>query len=498
MAVTLASRREITLDLFERVAWQGEPVRIASSARERADAARAAFLRLLEHSGVTVYGVTSGYGDRAAIRLSLEERQRQAVVAAYRAASFGEPLPGRVARGIVLARLANFLDGHAAVSGRLLAAVAELLEGGPLPSVPLQGNGGSGEILALSHLFGPLIESSDPGEKEGLALINGSPCAAALVADAALAARGRLRLAYEVFALSVEAFRAPLEAYDPALEELWGDEHEARALRRLRSLLAGRASGRRAYQAPVGYRILPRVLGQAERTLEAAEHAATISLRSVSDNPVYLPPSPGFPDGRVLSTGGYHNAAAPAALHGLAVCWADLCQLAERHVERLVFTTTTTTTTTAAASSGTASDGSELLRLLMMVAVGYSEEARGAAQPVVLPRGGPGQNDVASPAFLAWSRERAAAGCLEAVLALLAAAACHLLPTAGAGGDLTPRLAQLAVETRERFPPLVERRPFGVDAARLTDYFRALVFAQAADGSGRRQRREPAPTQAGD
>ena len=94
--------------------------------------------------------------------------------------------------------------------------------------MPLQGNGGSGEILALSHLFGPLIEATDLGEKEGLALINGSPCAAALVADAALAAERRLRLAYDVFATSVEAFQSPLDAYDEELEALWGDEHEAR------------------------------------------------------------------------------------------------------------------------------------------------------------------------------------------------------------------------------------------------------------------------------
>ena len=88
----------------------------------------------------------------------------------------------------------------------------------------MQGNGGSGEILALSHLFGPLIEATDLGEKEGLALINGSPCAAALVADAAVAAERRLQLAYDVFATSVEAFQSPLDAYDEELEALWGDD----------------------------------------------------------------------------------------------------------------------------------------------------------------------------------------------------------------------------------------------------------------------------------
>jgi histidine ammonia-lyase len=492
MAVTIGSRSGITLELFERVAWRGEGVRVAAEALRRADATRAAFLRLLDRPGVVVYGVTSGYGDRAAVRLGPEERRRHAATAAHRDASFGAPLPERVARGIVLARLANLLDGHAAVSGRLLEAVAAMLDpaAGPLPAVPLQGNGGSGEILALGHLFAPLLERGDLGEKEGLALINGSPCAAALAADAALAARARLALAYEIFTLSAEAFRAPLDAYDPALEALWGDQHETRALRRLRALLgmephrgegvaADAAPGdRRPYQAPVSYRILPRVLGQAERALDAAEHAASVSLRAVSDNPVYLPPAPdapdpAHPDGRVLSTGGYHNALAPAALHGLAVSWAELCQLAERHVEHLTFTVS---------PPATRQDGGELLlHLLLMVAVGYAEEARAAAQPVLLPRAGPGQNDVTAPSFLAWSRQEAAAASLEAALAVLGAAATHWL--AQSQRPLPPTLAELVAETRQYFPPLVERRPIGPDVARLAEHLRSRVFGDASRGT---------------
>lgn len=484
MAVMIGSRSEITLEVFERVAWRGEGVRVAAEALRRADATRAAFLRLLDRPGVVVYGVTSGYGDRAAVRLGPEERRRHAATAAHRDASFGAPLPERVARGIVLARLANLLDGHAAVSGRLLEAVAAMLDpaAGPLPAVPVQGNGGSGEILALGHLFAPILESGTLGEKEGLALINGSPCAAALAADATLAARARLALAYEVFALSAEALRAPLDAYDPALDALWGDQHEARALRRLRALLgldavegAGapdRAGDRRPYQAPVSYRILPRVLGQTERALDAAAHAATVSLRSVSDNPVYLPPDPGHPDGRVLSTGGYHNALAPAALHGLAVSWAELCQLAERHVEHLTFTV---------APPAARRDGGELLlHLLLMVAVGYSEEARAAAQPVLLPRAGPGQNDVSAPAFLAWSRQETAAASLEAALAILAAAATHWL--AQADRPLPHPLARLVAETRRIFPPLIERRPIGTDVAKLAEQFRARIVPTPRKG----------------
>src|SRR5262249_57376844 len=113
-------------------------------------------------------------------------------------------------------------------------------------------------------LLGPLMDSIELGDKEGLALINGSPCAAALTADAALAARRRLQLAYDVFAMSVEAFRSPLDSYDEALEGLWDDAFETEALRQLRGRLDA-SSERRPHQGPVAFRILPRMLGQAER-----------------------------------------------------------------------------------------------------------------------------------------------------------------------------------------------------------------------------------------
>jgi histidine ammonia-lyase len=67
-------------------------------------------------------------------------------------------------------------------------------------------------------LFADLSRRFDLDVKERRSLIDGSPCAAAMAADAALAARRRLRRAKQVFALSTEAFRAPLEHYDAALE----------------------------------------------------------------------------------------------------------------------------------------------------------------------------------------------------------------------------------------------------------------------------------------
>ncbi|RUX49418.1 histidine ammonia-lyase, partial [Mesorhizobium sp. M7A.F.Ca.US.014.04.1.1] len=292
MPVSLSTREDINLDTVFRVAWKKDTVEISEKALQRIAECRVSFLKLIESDPPPViYGVTTAMGELASRKLEPDERDRHARIKAFAAAtSFGDPLPDRVVRAIVLARLTNFIEGNAATTPRIALAVAAMLDGGPMPVVPASGQGGAGEILALYPLFAELSTRFDLEVKERGSLINGSPCAAALVADAALAGRRRIRMAQKVFALSIEAFRAPLEHYDAALDTLWGDEHETAALQGLREFLVGAGDGRRNYQAPVSYRIVPRVLGQAHRALATAERAANVSLASISDNPVYIPP----------------------------------------------------------------------------------------------------------------------------------------------------------------------------------------------------------------
>src|ERR1700690_1262781 len=159
MTVVLDRRADIDLEAFRRVAWQGEALGIAESALARIASCREAFLRLIDSDPqLVVYGVTTAMGELASRRLNQEERQRHARLKPFAAAtSFGEPLPQRIVRGIILARLANFLEGHAATSPLIALAVAAMLEGdSPLPKVAATGQGGAGEILALYPLFAGL------------------------------------------------------------------------------------------------------------------------------------------------------------------------------------------------------------------------------------------------------------------------------------------------------------------------------------------------------
>ena len=151
----------------------------------------------------------------------------------------------------------------AAVSPEIAQGVAAMLSQESVPVIPARGQGGAGEILSLSHLFAPLVESVGADVKDVMCLVNGSPSATGLVTDAALTAEARLDLAARVFALSFEAFNAPLGHLAGALEDYWNNSCDAWALRTMRTLIDGGHGGsRRPYQAPVSFRIAPRMLGQ--------------------------------------------------------------------------------------------------------------------------------------------------------------------------------------------------------------------------------------------
>ena len=480
MTVVLTRRADINLESYRRVAWQGEGVRLSDTALQVIADCRRSFLALIEKdSDLVIYGVTTAMGELAGRRLKPKERERHGQLKAFAAAtSFGDPLPERVVRGIVLARLANFVEGNAATTPRIAKAVAAMLDGA-MPAVPGSGQGGAGEILALYPLFAELSTRFDLEVKERGSLINGSPCAAALVADAALAARRRLDLAHRVFALSIEAFRAPLEHYDAALEGLWGDAHETAALRGLRACLGGAGDGRRNFQAPVSYRILPRVLGHAHRAAAGAESAANLSLAAASDNPVYVPPDAQHPLGRCLSTGGYHNAMVAPALDDLAAIWADLCLLCDRHSSKLLIGRVShLPDLLLVGREASDADGHGHIGYVPMAVTGYLEQAKAAAQRTFIPgseSAGAGQDDVASPVFLAWAKEERAGRCLEAALAMLAVVASQALHATQR--QAPPALHAFLAGLRAIVPPVEEDRVLGPELNRLADDFTAHVFA---------------------
>jgi histidine ammonia-lyase len=483
MTVVLDTRDDFTLENLRRVTVGGEGIEIGPIARRAMEQGRENFMKLLDSDRTRfVYGTTSLPGRAAKVAIPPEQqRQRARQWGRVSGRGYGgRMLDDRLVRGIVFARLMNYVSGTGKVRPIVAERVAALLER-PMRPLPSDGQVGAGEILPLFHVLRD-VRRDDLEEGEAMALINGSPCAAALVADAALHARHRLEHAGAIFALSIEAFAAPLEAYDEALGDLWGDEDDAAGLQAVRTYLEGADPvGRLFHQAPVSYRIVGRVLGQVRRSVAAVEKAARVSLRSVTDNPVYVPPDDDHPFGRVFSTGGYHNGMATPALDGLSAAWADLAFIAERHTAAL----------NSPETSGIPQHGAGLYG---WVVSGFAEEARSAAAPTLSPAAvNDPQNDIASVTFRAYQSERRAAECLDNALVGLGLVASQAL--FATGRDPAPPLLSLLAGLRSVFPVIgdIDDRDLDADAERLAAVFHAgalsgeLDFAGAADG----QRSEP-------
>ncbi|MCY4549475.1 MAG: aromatic amino acid lyase [Defluviicoccus sp.] len=481
MTVLVETRADFTLDTARRVAWDREGVELGARARAAMRLGRQRLERILDHDpDVTIYGVTTGLGQLARMKLSPEEREQWAGSSPARiAASWGDPLPERVVRAIVLARLANFVEGHAAISPEIALGVAAMLDEDSLPEVPAQGQGGAGEILSLSHLFSGLAERMNPAAKDVLCLINGSPSATGLVTDAALVAERRFETAAQVFALAFEAFNAPLDHLDRALDGYWNNPHDSWALLRLRELLGdGHGGARRPYQAPVSFRIVPRMLGQARRAATMAAEIAAESLQAVTDNPVWIDAvGEDHPFGRFISTGGYHNPHAVLAMDALSAACTNLCVLAARQGAKLLDGAVSLLPDQLNCPDA----GGEIRRAFMgclpMAQTGYEEEARIYAQATLLPggeSGGFGQNDVASPVFLSWTKQDRAGRCLDMALASLVPIALRALEVTGR--PVPPGLAGLEGAVREIEPDIARRPAYGPVVASIAGALRRDIY----------------------
>ena len=131
-----------------------------------------------------------------------------------------------------------------------------------------------------------------------------------------------------------------------------------------------------------------------------------------------MTPDAAHPFGRVLSTGGYHNAAAPAALGMLSLAWAELTLLAERQVTAMHLSSVSGLPHFLNPRGFEPDSAGGATNLFGWVAGSFAEEARTAAAPTLLPASiNDPQNDVSSATFSAYRKERRAAECLEETLA---------------------------------------------------------------------------------
>jgi histidine ammonia-lyase len=312
--------------------------------------------------GETIYGINTGFGKLANVRIAADQLDRlQTNLIRSHAAGVGAPLPAEVVRAMMLLRANVLLRPTSGARPALAEAVLALLNAGLVPWVPEQGSvGASGDLAPLAHLALVLMGEGDvlddgPGRrptgpalraagltpfrlapKEGLAFINGTQAQTALLALLVHDAEVVWRSALGAAAMSLEALRGTPTPLDPRIHENRPHDGQRRAAELMRSLLAEseiRESHREndpRVQDAYSLRCTPQVLGAVADAIAFSRRVVEVELNASTDNPLV------FGEGEVLSGGNFHGQPVAQALDFLAITLTTLQALAERRIERLV------------------------------------------------------------------------------------------------------------------------------------------------------------------
>jgi histidine ammonia-lyase len=307
-----------------------------------------------------VYGVNTGFGKLARVRIGTEdvtELQRRLVLSHM--CGVGVPLDADTVRLVLLLKAASLGRGRSGVRPATIDALLGLLARDVLPLIPGQGSvGASGDLAPLAHLAGVLIgvgtalvdgaPAPAPAAlahaglaplalvaKEGLALLNGTQVSTALALGAFWKARRLLDAALVAGAMSVDACLGSDAPFDPRLHQARNQPGQAEVAALLAKLVAGseiRASHLTCdrVQDPYSLRCQPQVMGACLDLLLDAGAALEREANGVSDNPLVFAET-----GEILSGGNFHAEPVATAADRIALALSEIGAIAERRIALL-------------------------------------------------------------------------------------------------------------------------------------------------------------------
>ncbi|MDO5033390.1 MAG: histidine ammonia-lyase [Eubacteriales bacterium] len=349
---------DLTIEDIVAVSRFGKKVAISPASQEKILASEAIVAEIVA-SHAPVYGVSTGYGEFSTVRISEAENmvlQRNLIVS--HACGVGEPFKEDEVRAIMLLRLNTLCSGYSGVSHEVPDILVEMLNQNIIPYIPKKGSlGASGDLANLAHMALTMLGEGEVLEegkrrpsaevlqekglkpvtlkgKDGLAIINGTPVMTGLGVLALYDAEKLLRAANQGAALSFEALMGITAALDPRVHMVRPHPGQIATAAYLLKMLEGSSSvNQREGDVQDAYtlRCVPQVHGAVTDALSQIRQVLEIEINSVTDNPLV------FPDNHdVISGGNFHGEPLALQLDFLAIAVAELADMAERRIERLV------------------------------------------------------------------------------------------------------------------------------------------------------------------
>ncbi len=307
-----------------------------------------------------VYGISTGFGKFSDVSISKDDAaQLQKNLIISHSCGVGEPFSKDVARGVVLLRANALARGNSGVRQSTIQTMIDMLNKDVVPVIPQKGSlGASGDLAPLSHMVLVMIGEGEAwyqGErltgkaamakagiptieltsKEGLGLINGTQVMTSVGAHATYDALNLSKLADITAAMTIEALTGITDAFDPRVHALRPHQGQQNTAKNLLQILSGSKrttrQGEVRVQDAYTLRCVPQVHGASKDAFNYVANKVSIELNSVTDNPIIFPD-----EGDAISGGNFHGQPMALPFDFLGIAIAELANISERRIERLV------------------------------------------------------------------------------------------------------------------------------------------------------------------
>jgi len=349
-----------TLAQLERLWRQEAPARLHPSARAGVEAA-AARIATAAAGGTAVYGVNTGFGKLASLKIAPQDTatlQKNLILS--HCCGVGEPMPRATARLMMALKLLSLGRGASGVRWEIVALLEAMLEKGVTPVIPAQGSvGASGDLAPLAHMTAVMIGHGEAefagqiktgaealamaglspvtlGPKEGLALINGTQFSTAYALAGLFGGWNAATSALVTSALSTDAIMGSTAPLHPEIHSLRGQPGQIEAAAAMRALLDGSVireshrEGDARVQDPYCIRCQPQVTGAAMDVLRMAARTLETEANAATDNPLVLS------DGQIVSGGNFHAEPVGFAADMIAMALSEIGAIAQRRIALMV------------------------------------------------------------------------------------------------------------------------------------------------------------------
>lgn len=359
VAMITLNGESLTLDKLNGILFEDDQVEACKDAMVKVVGSRAAVENIV-HKGEVVYGITTGFGKFSDVLIPFEETadlQRNLIHS--HACGVGDAFDEVIGRAMLVLRANALLKGYSGVRPIVIERLLQYVNERIHPVVPQQGSlGASGDLAPLSHLVLTLLGEGEvfyegkrrdtasvlaekgitPIElkaKEGLALINGTQAMTAVGVVAYLEAEKMAFQAESIAAMTFEGLEGIVDALDHDVHRVRGYKEQVEVAERFRKLLDGSKlvtrQGEKRVQDAYSLRCIPQVHGASWQVLGYVKEKLEIEINAATDNPLI------FDDGgKVISGGNFHGQPIAFAMDFLKLGVAELANISERRIERLV------------------------------------------------------------------------------------------------------------------------------------------------------------------